>query len=153
MEENRNKSDGRNRQTMGIPVIAAVLDSVYYFPMNDISVLQDVDPEVLQALCRDSTDDISKALTTTNAATAIGLLKQVSTATLFCRYIVQVSQHCKSVLDGIKDRMYDINKRIGTAQKSVKGYQQRIAEKQQVYNSFTIETQVDESVGWQVCIL
>ena len=51
--------------------------------MNDISVLQDVDSDVLQALCRDSTDDISKALTTTNAATAIGLLKQVSTATYF----------------------------------------------------------------------
>ena len=60
---------------------------------------------------------------------------------------MQVSQHCKSVLDGIKDRMYDINKRIGIAQKSAKEYQQRIAEKQQVYNSFTIETLFDESVG------
>lgn len=45
--------------------------------MNEIPIFQDVDPDVVNVLCRDSTDDLSQVISVTNVASAIALYNQV----------------------------------------------------------------------------
>ena len=113
--------------------------------MNEIPIFQDVDPGVLNVLCRDSTDDLSQVISVTNVASAIALFNQVGNTILSLWIVAQVSQHCKTVLDKVKDRMYYINKRIGEAQKSVAEYQKKVNEKQQYLESANPEELFNES--------
>ena len=48
--------------------------------MNEIPIFRDVDPGVLNVLCRDSTDDLSQVISVTNVASAIALYNQVGNA-------------------------------------------------------------------------
>ena len=43
--------------------------------MNEIPIFRDVDPGVLNVLCRDSTDDLSQVISVTNVASAIALYR------------------------------------------------------------------------------
>ena len=51
--------------------------------MSQNSLLSEVDPEVISALCRDPTDNVGLNLSTVSSASALGLLEQFCSDLIF----------------------------------------------------------------------